>query len=54
MTTGIVLGWEREHASSGRIGFLRPNAPFRTKEAAALVADTRDKHALVVAPTGVR
>jgi len=53
MITGIVRGWERELASSGRIRFVRPDAPFRTNGAAALIADTSDRHALVVAPTGV-
>lgn len=53
MTSGIVLGWEREHASSGRIGFVRPDERTRERQRArGPIIDRGEGHALIVAPTG--
>jgi len=53
MTSGIVLGWEREVASSGRIGFVRPDErSHERKRVRGLVLDKGEGHALIVAPTG--
>jgi type IV secretion system protein VirD4 len=54
MTTGIVLGWQRDDACASPIGFIKPKpqAAPHARVKSRLIADRGQGHALIVAPTG--